>query len=215
MIKIPKYGTPLSITDQQWLDHCNQNNHEFANRQILLKGDGAPTSGSQNNPNTTKAPFGSFYKNNLNGDRYEQVELDPVNNDYDWQLFGGGTIIVDKSKSLVDERDCDSGLAVGDLVWESMTTALTVDKATSNNDTNKRLVIGMCISKPTSTTADILFKGPVTGLSDFSAGKKVYVGSSGGMTSTLPTSGFVQIVGNCSDGTHVDFSPAMHQTKRA
>jgi len=206
---------PLTITDQQWLDHCNQNNHEFANRQILLREDGAPTSGSQSDPNTTKAPFGSFYKNNLDGKRYEQIEVDPVNNGYNWQLFSGSSVIVDESKSLVDVRDCDSTLAAGDLVWESTTNALAVIEATNNTDA--RLIVGLCIDKPTSTTAKILFKGPITGLTGFSAGQKVYGGTSGELTSTLPTnsSGYVQILGNCSDGTHIDFSPAMIQTKRS
>jgi hypothetical protein len=212
-IKIPKYGTPRTITDQQWLDHCNQNNHEFANRQILLREDGPPTNGSQNNPNTTKAPYGSFYKNNLNGDRYEQVELNPVQNGYNWQLFTGSAVIIDKSKSIVDIRDCDSGLAVGDLVWESTAFANAVVEATNNTDS--RLIIGICTSKPTSTTAEIMFAGPLSGLTSFAAGKKTYVSTTGQLTSLVPTTGYLQILGNCSDGTQVDFRPSMHHLLRS
>jgi len=198
----------LVITDQQWLDHTNQNNAEFANRQILLKGDGPPS--NTNDP----APFGSFYKDRLTGDRYEQIELSPAVNGYNWQLFTGNTtIIVDKSKSIRDIRNCDSTLAVGDLVYESATSALTVDEVTDNSDT--RLVIGICIDKPTSTTAEILFKGSMTGLTGYTPGKKIYCSPTGTLTSSLPSSGYVQILGNCSDGTQIDFSPAMHQMKRA
>jgi len=203
---------PLTITDQQWLDHVNQNNAEFANRQILLKGNGAPTSGSQNDPNTTKAPFGSFYKDNLNGNRYEQIEVDPVNNGYNWQLFTAGGNVSDEAKSLIAIRNCDSTLSIGDLVWESTSNALEVIEVTNNIDS--RLVIGICIDKPTSTTAKILFKGSLTNLSGYTAGKKVYCGTSGEMTSTVPSTGYLQVLGNCSDGTHIDFSPAMHQIKR-
>jgi hypothetical protein len=205
----------LILTDQQWFDHCNQNNHEFTNRQIILRENGAPISGSQNDPNTTKAPFGSFYKNNLDGKRYEQIELDPVNNGYNWQIFSGSNIIVDESKSLVDIRDCDSNLSIGDNVWESTTNALAVIEATNNTD--ERLIVGLCVDKPSITTAKILFKGPITGLTGFSAGKKIYGGTLGELTSILPTNsgGYIQILGNCSDGTHIDFNPAMFQIKRS
>jgi hypothetical protein len=198
---------PLTITDQQWLDHTNQNNQEFANRQILLKDNGPPSN------TNTPAPFGSFYKDKSTGDRYEQVEVDPGTNGYDWQLFtGNSTIIVDRSKSLLDVRDCDSTLAEGDLVYESTTTASYVDEVVDNTDT--RLVIGICTKKISSTSAEILFKGPLTGLSGYNAGKKIYCSSTGVMTSVLPTTGYIQVIGNTSNGTHIDFSPAMHQVKR-
>jgi len=215
MIKIVHLNDihPLTISDQQWLDHTNQNNAEFVNRQILLKGDSAPINGSQNDPIVTKAPFGSFYKNNLNGDRYEQIEIDPVSNGYNWQLFTSGGAVADEATALTDVRNCDSGLAVGDLVMESGVNALEVVEVLNNNDT--RLIIGIVLSKPTSTTAKILFKGPLTGLSGYTAGQKVYCGTTGGMSSSIPSTGYMQILGNCSDGSHIDFSPAMHHLKRS
>jgi hypothetical protein len=103
-------------------------------------------------------------------------------------------------------------LDVGDLVYESTSTAYKVDEVVDNTD--DRLIIGICIDKPTSTTAKILFKGPLTGLSGYTAGKKIYCSASGSMTTVVPSTGYLQILGNVSNGTHIDFSPAMHQIKR-
>jgi len=196
----------LTITDQQWLDHTNQNNQEFANRQILLKGDGPPSN------TNTPAPFGSFYKDKLSNKRYEQVEVNPGTNGYDWQLFDVGDIIVDNAKSIVGERPCDSSLSIGDLVHESTTVASGVDEVINNTD--KRLVIGICVNKPSSTIADIMFIGPLTGVSGYSTGQKIYRSTSGSMTSVVPTTGYIQVLGNSSDGTALDFNPSMTHVKR-
>jgi len=197
----------LTISDQQWLDHANQNNAEFANRQILLKGDGPPS--NVNDP----APFGSFYKNNLTGDRYEQRELDPNTNGYDWQLFQTGGAAPGEADRLIEDRPCDSSLAAGDLVHESTTVAGGVDKVVNNTD--GRLVIGICMAKPSATVASIMFIGAYTGISGFNTGAKVYCSPTGTLTYTLPTTGYVQVLGNTSDGSHMDFRPIMLQTLRA
>jgi hypothetical protein len=196
----------MAITDQQWLDHANQNNQEFSNRQILLKGNGPPSNTG------TPAPFGSFYKDNNNGDRYEQLEVDPNTNGYNWQLFTSGGSGGD-SDSIIDIRPCDSSLAVGDLVHESKTVAQGVDEVINNTD--KRLVVGIVLSKPSSTSAEIMFLGPLTGLSGYSTGSKVYRGTLGEITDTLPSTGLIQVLGNSSDGTHIDFKPATTQIQRA
>jgi len=196
----------MAITDQQWLDHANQNNQEFSNRQILLKGSGAPS--NTNDP----APFGSFYKDNNNGDRYEQIEIDPNSNGYNWQLFETGGGSGDGSK-IVEDRDCDSGLATGDLVHESKTVYRGVDKVINNTDV--RLIVGIVISKPSATVAKIMFMGAYDGITGFNTGAKVYCSGTGTLTYSLPTIGYVQILGNTSDGEHMDFNPAMSQIMRA
>jgi hypothetical protein len=53
----------MAITDQQWLDHANQNNQEFSNLQILLKCNGPPSN------NSTPDRFVSLYNDNNNGNR--------------------------------------------------------------------------------------------------------------------------------------------------
>ena len=200
----------MAISDQQWLDHANQNNQEFSNRQILLKGNGAPS--NINDP----APFGSFYKDKNNGDRYEQIEIDPNSNGYDWQLFetGGGTPTPsDEAKRVVEERVCESSLVVGNLVYESNTVNAGVDKVINNTD--KRLVVGIVIGKTSATVAKVMFMGAYDGISGLDPGVKAYCSPTGNIAYTIPLSGYVQVLGNISDGNHMDFNPAMSQILRA
>ena len=195
----------MPITDQQWLDHSNQNVQEFSNRNILLRGDGPPS--NIDDP----APFGSFYKNKLNGDRYEQIEVDPISNGYNWQLFetGGSATNADK---IVRERNCDISLSIGDLVWEGLTDG-EVDECINNTD--KRRVIGICIDKPSDTVASIMFSGEITGLSGLINTQKVYCSPTGTITSTLPSSGYIQTLGDAGGTGKVDFLPAHNRIKRS
>lgn len=199
----------MPITDQQWLDHANQNVQEFSNRNILLRGDGAPS--NIDDP----APFGSFYKDRLTGERYEQVEVDPVSNGYDWQLFetGGSTPGEHDHRDLYEIRGCDSTLAVGDLVWESIANPGEVDEAVNNTDS--RRIIGVCVEKPTSTTAKVMFKGRLTGLSSLTVGMKVYCSSGAVITAVLPVSGYVQVLGDAISSTEVDFTPSHQRILRS
>lgn len=194
----------MSVTNAQWLDHANQNVQEFSNRNVLLRQDGAPD--NVNDP----APYGAFYKNKLNGDRYEQIEVDPVSNGYNWQLFTTSSS-TPTNEDVVRVKNCDTSLSVGDLVWES-STAGKVDECINNTD--KRRVIGVCIDKPTTTTASIMFEGEITGLSGIIIAQKVYCSAIGTITSTLPTVGYVQTLGDASGTTEVDFNPSHNQILR-
>ncbi len=192
----------MPVTDQQWLDHSNQNIQEFSNRQIMLKGTVSP-------PGALPAPIGAFYKNQVNGDRYEKTG--PA--DTDWTLFGVSGTPADDAKRIVDIRNCDASLTVGDLVWESTTIANGVDECTNNTD--KRRVIGVCVQKVTDTTAEIMFRGALASLINLSVGDKVYCSPAGTITSTLPSSGYVQVLGDAYGEETCDFSPSHMQILRS
>lgn len=53
----------MSVTDQQFLDHANQNNGEFTNRRIKIHGTGAPTGANI-------APYKSLYVDTDNDNEY-------------------------------------------------------------------------------------------------------------------------------------------------
>jgi len=74
----------VAVTDQQFLDHVNLANAEFANRQILLKGSGVP--GISGVPGVA-APRGTFWVDNTSWLRYEKSG--PA--DEDWSLFVSGS----------------------------------------------------------------------------------------------------------------------------
>lgn len=192
----------MAVTDQQFLDHSNENSQEFSNRQIMLKGTVSP-------PTNLPAPIGAFYKNQANGDRYEKTG----SGDNDWTLFATGSVGDHDHRDLVQERPCDASLAVGDLVWEDTTTPGNVEESVNNTDS--RRVIGICIEKVTSTTARILFSGRVTGLSGLTAGAKIYCSVSGVITAVLPTTGYIQVLGDAISLTEVDFSPSHQRVLRS
>ena len=109
------------------------------------------------------------------------------------------------------ERSCDSGLAVGDLVCESSSIANGVDKISNNSDV--RSVIGWVISKPDATTANILTKGVISGLSGLTKTGKVYLSTSGDFGSAMPSDGYLQILGHAIDADTIDFDPVNTKIK--
>ena len=102
---------------------------------------------------------------------------------------------IEFAQKISDVFSCDVSTSVGDLVKASELTEETVETVSSNvyND----IVIGLVISKPTATTCEVLFSGKVedTGLSGLSFGKVIWVGTSGEVTTTRPTSGHIQKLG--------------------
>jgi hypothetical protein len=180
----------MAVTDSQFLDHANENSQEFSNRQIMLKGNVSPP--------VLAAPIGAFYKNQTNGDRYEKTSSP----DDGWTLFGTDH----DHSSLANSRPCDASLVSGDLVWESILTPGNVDKTINNID--KRRVIGLCIAKLSSTVARVMFLGERTGLSGLTVGMKVYCSPTGLVTSTVPATGYIQVLGDAISATEIDFSPS-------
>jgi len=106
--------------------------------------------------------------------------------------------------------DCDSSLSVGDLVRHSDSLDGTVVGVTTNTDVTA--VVGRVRSKPTSTTAEILFSGLLTGLS--LARGRIHLSTSGTLTvSKAITTGYVQVLGySFGDGT-ANFSPNLTRIK--
>jgi hypothetical protein len=94
------------------------------------------------------------------------------------------TTTVEKAEKIVAILDTDASTAIGDLVRPDTVVSDKVVTVTSNIYPN--IVIGYVISKPTSTTAEVLISGKVTGLSGLTFGKVVFVGTSGEVTTTVP-----------------------------
>ena len=107
--------------------------------------------------------------------------------------------------SLTANRTCLATAAVDDLVTESDTIAGGVDVATNNTDIKP--VIGVIIAKPNPTTATVLFQGQLTGQAGLTKARKVFLSAAGLITSTAPSSGYVQELGNAIDADKVDFNP--------
>jgi hypothetical protein len=75
-------------------------------------------------------------------------------------------------------------------------------------------VVGYVTNKPTTTTAEILFQGTISGTFGLTKAGKVYLSASGGFDNAIPTGGYIQILGHAIDSDTVDFDPSNTKIKR-
>lgn len=102
-------------------------------------------------------------------------------------VSGGSTTVV---------MDCDSSLAVNDLVSASFSVNNLVDEVTSNSALSvPHGILGLCFSKPTSITCEVLLVGKVTGLSGLTVGQALYLQTDGSIAHAIPSTGVVQQIG--------------------
>ena len=121
-------------------------------------------------------------------------------------LYTEGTVT-----GVVTTCVCDSSLPTNVLVMVSNTIASGVTLVTDNTDS--RSVLGYVLDKPTLTTASILTKGVISGLSGLTKGEKVYLGVDGLFTSNKPYSGYLHVLGQAIDSDKVNFDPTPSKIK--
>jgi len=178
-------------------------NAELPNRQIMLQGTVDPRTGSG-----VPSNLGAYYYKTNDGTRYEKTG----SSDTAWTLLGSAGSATEAEKIIIT-RNCASSASSGNLVYESNSIANGVDVSSGNSD--DRNIVGIIISKPTSTTCKVLFEGTYsTSLSGLTKSDKIFLSSSGAVTSTAPTSDYVQILGNAIDATAINFKPSQIKTKR-
>jgi hypothetical protein len=91
---------------------------------------------------------------------------------------------------LIQTMDCAISLAVGDFVYQSVTINNRAIKITDNNSPNP--VLGRVRAKPTTTTCEVL----LTGITDYTVGRgRVFIDATGGLTTTPPTTNYLQEIG--------------------
>jgi len=111
----------------------------------------------------------------------------------------------EQSESIVSLRNCLVGASIGDLVLESLAIVNGVD--TSSDNTDIRPVIGIIISKPTTTTCDVFMLGLLDGFAGLTKGGKVFLETDGSITQTIVSTGYVQTLGIASDTDTINFNP--------
>lgn len=101
---------------------------------------------------------------------------------------------------------CESTADVGDLVYLSNITPNKVEIVQDNNTPSP--VIGIIVSKPTSTKAVILFDGIIKVGTIIDNGR-LFVSTSGGFTLSDPAVNYTQLLGLSFGDGHIDFSPQL------
>ncbi len=145
-------------------------------------------------------PFiGMHWVDKTNRQTYESVGTAAIS---DW-------IVTTGDAGIPKLMNCDSGVAVDDLVYQSDTTNNLAVKAINNTNVNP--VVGHVVSKPTSTTCLVQLKGVVS----FVIGRgKVFLSATGTHTNTAPATGYIQILGwSCGDG-RFEINPNSLRIKR-
>jgi hypothetical protein len=102
-------------------------------------------------------------------------------------------VSVPTAEKIADVFLCDISANIGDLVIPSTTIEGAVEVLTSNVFSG--LCFGVIVSKPTTTTAEVLVSGRLSGLSGLPIGKPLFVGTTGILTATKPLTGHLQVLG--------------------
>lgn len=117
----------------------------------------------------------------------------------------GAVAEAQQASRVVLEFDCDASLAVGDLVFQDTVVANKVIECTDN--TTVEPTIGVCITKLTATTAEILVLGTYAGYSGLTIGSKVFLDTDGTETTNAPSTGYLQTLGTVVAPDTIFFLP--------
>lgn len=103
---------------------------------------------------------------------------------------------------LIGTFTTDIGTAVGDLV--RLSGVNTVTKLTTNAfATIPNGIFGVCYTKPTTTSAEVLWIGVVGGYSGLTAGSPIFIDTSGVPSNTPPVTGMLQQIGFAVSTTQI------------
>lgn len=114
---------------------------------------------------------------------------------------------IEFAEKLADTFLCEASAAVGDLVIASSTTEDKVEVVSSNIYDD--LIFGVIISKPSSTTAEVLVSGRLDGFfTGLTFGKSLFVSEVGGITTSKPATGHIQIIGRAIKSDSIFLLPS-------
>lgn len=113
---------------------------------------------------------------------------------------------------VVDDRTCLASANVGDLVMESETLVNRVDVVVDNSDI--RPVFGIIIEKTSDTECVVLMVGVVGGFSGLTKSRKIFLSTTGSITSTPPTTDYMQSLGVAKEDSVIDFFPNVQRVRR-
>lgn len=107
---------------------------------------------------------------------------------------------------------CTASDAVGDPVIFHATVAGQVESLASN--VYDGLVVGLIESKTSDTDCFVVTLGipPSIALAGLDEGKPCWVGTSGGVTTTKPATGHLQVIGNAVSTTSLSINIEMRKT---
>ena len=115
--------------------------------------------------------------------------------------------------NFIKEFNCDASVSIGDVVYISNIQNNYV--YTNINNRENLMTIGIVISKSSSILASVQLYGEcLLTFSGLESGKRVWLSPLGGLTTVLPTNGYVHIIGMCYENDKVFINPELNKLKR-
>lgn len=109
--------------------------------------------------------------------------------------------------------NCLSTVGVGDFVYVDPVNADTVIENVDNIPHFP--TIGIVIAKPSATTCRVAIDAVITGFSGLVQGRQVFLSTIGGLTSTPPSTNYVQMLGYALSATKIRLHPEIVRARRA
>lgn len=117
------------------------------------------------------------------------------------------------AREIVIPFTCEASAAEGDLVYQDPLNDKRVIVATDNTQVPQ--VFGVIKEKSGPTDANVLILGIAGGFSSLTISGRIYLSTTGTITQTIPTTGFVHNLGFAVSETEILFIPNNIRAKRA
>ena len=116
---------------------------------------------------------------------------------------------------ITDIFNCDSSLNVGDIVYISDTTTKSISKIDSYNQNVNP--IGIITNKTSTTKCNVFEYGicPITFPNITDDQRNVFIGISGGVTTEVPPSGYISIIGHSIGNSQIFINIDSDRIKRS
>lgn len=135
------------------------------------------------------------------------MRFNPFTGNLDWYKVGGsGPVMATQAPKLIATFNTDVGTLVNDLVVVNGDNSVT--KITSNTAAEiPHGIFGVVTSKPSGTSAEVIFVGIQGGYSGFTTSNALFVGTDGLLTHSAPATGTVQQIGFAVSTTEIFVNP--------
>lgn len=119
----------------------------------------------------------------------------------DWAPAAAAGTTAEIIQSAAGAWTVPTGVNVGNVV--RLTSAWNADTAANTSVSAALPFLGIVVAKPTTTTATLVYLGPVSGFVGLSVGSTYFIGTGGGLTTTAPVAAgtVIQPVGLAIDTT--------------
>lgn len=115
------------------------------------------------------------------------------------------------ARKVILRFQCESSANVGDLVYQDTSNDAKVLVNTNNSLVQQ--TIGIIDSKPDAQLAEVMILGVKSGYSGLTRGGRVFLSTSGSVTTTMPTSGYLHNIGVAISESDILFIPNNIRTK--